>query len=214
MDPAATHPAPSKLALTTWHSARHQTGPGRTEPTLGNRQVKLPRGRTLDTSNPAGSSGKLTVVGAGAGPVLSCIGSRQGAGWEGFMQREQLPACCQTRGRESGSGPGLKGLEQPLTCSRGVQVPCVASRDHGRGRQCTRSQASDQPLRKVPVGAVTPKSPSQPCSLAPCNPIGQPGELKMDWCPYLPGSCEDTDHGHPALASAQLLRFSVPPPPA
>lgn len=31
--------------------------------------------------------------------VLNCIGARQGAGWEGFMQRQQLPACCQTRGR-------------------------------------------------------------------------------------------------------------------
>ena len=71
-----------------------------------------------------------------------------------------------------------------------------------------------QPLQKVPVGAITPKSPSQPCSLAPRHPTGQPGELKMDGRPYLPGSCEDTDHGHPALASAQLLRFPDPPPPA
>ena len=35
----------------------------------------------------------------------------------------------------------------------------------------------------------TPTSPSQPCGMATCHPTGQPGELKMDWRPYLPGSC-------------------------
>ena len=35
----------------------------------------------------------------------------------------------------------------------------------------------------------TPKSPSQPCGMATCHPTGQPGELKTDWPPYLPGSC-------------------------
>ena len=39
------------------------------------------------------------------------------------------------------------------------------------------------------MGAVTPKSPSQPCGVATHHPTGQPGELKMDWHPYLPGSC-------------------------
>ena len=39
------------------------------------------------------------------------------------------------------------------------------------------------------MGAVTPKSPSQPCDVATHRPTGQPGELKTDWRPYLPGSC-------------------------
>ena len=62
------------------------------------------------------------------------------------------------------------------------------SRDLGRGGHCSRSRASGQPLWGVPVGAATPKSLPQPCGVA-TRPPGQPGELKMDWRPYLPGSC-------------------------
>ena len=41
----------------------------------------------------------------------------------------------------------------------------------------------------LPFFFFFPMEKSQPCSVATHHPTGQPGELKTDWRPYLPGSC-------------------------
>ena len=64
MWPAGPYPD-SEITSTQYTPKQGQEGQS---PRWANRQVKFPRGRTRDTSNPAGSSGKLTAVDAGAGP--------------------------------------------------------------------------------------------------------------------------------------------------